>query len=203
MGRVIRDAQQSARSPIDNVSGRPANQVAAVMQQERWRAAYDNLPPEQRAQFIEQLRNTSGLTDDAIRQRLKLTKAEWRRTSFERSKARSPVLRPKVKDEMPPEPTPAAPEPAPPVLRAKPAPEPATAPATASVRPSASQRIADIEKELADMDAKIQELEAGGYTDHARRLRSLAQSMRDLELADAMKQAAAGMDWTSAGWLKL
>jgi hypothetical protein len=104
MGRVIRDAQQSARSPIDNVSGRPANQVAAVMQQERWRAAYDNLPPEQRAQFIEQLRNTSGLTDDAIRQRLKLTKAEWRRTSFERSKARSasPVLRPKAKAEAPP-----------------------------------------------------------------------------------------------------
>jgi hypothetical protein len=101
MGRTIRDAKQSARSPIDNVSGRPANQVAAVMQQEKWRAAYDNLPTEQRSTFIEQLRNTSGLSDDAIRQRLKLTKAEWRRTSFERSKARSasPVLRPKASAE--------------------------------------------------------------------------------------------------------
>jgi hypothetical protein len=103
MGRTIRDAQQAARSPIDNVSGRPANQVAAVMQQEKWRSAFDALPAEQRSTFIEQLRNTSGLSDDAIRQRLKLTKAEWRRTSFERSKARSasPVLRPKVEEPSP------------------------------------------------------------------------------------------------------
>lgn len=87
-GRTIREAQQGARSPIDNVSGRPVRQVAAVQQQERWRAAYDALPTEQRAAFIEQLRRESGLPDDIIRQRLKMTKAEWRRTSFTRSQAR-------------------------------------------------------------------------------------------------------------------
>lgn len=103
MGRTIRDAQQGARSPIDNVSGRKADQVFAVQQQERWRSAYDALPAEQRAAFVQQLRATSGLSDDAVRQRLKMTKAEWRRTSFERSKAaapmdelRRPVLRPKA-----------------------------------------------------------------------------------------------------------
>lgn len=87
-GRTVREAQQGARSPIDNVSGRPVRQVAAVQQQERWRAAYDALPTEQRAAFIEQLRRESGLPDDVIRQRLKMTKAEWRRTSFTRSQAR-------------------------------------------------------------------------------------------------------------------
>ena len=90
MGRTIREARGSAQSPIDNVSGRPARQVAAVRQQEQWRAAYDRLPAEQRATFIEQLRRESGLPDDTIRQRLKLTKAEWRRTSFTRSQAREP-----------------------------------------------------------------------------------------------------------------
>lgn len=87
-GRTVREAQQGARSPIDNVSGRPVRQVAAVQQQERWRAAYDALPTEQRAAFIEQIRRESGLPDDVIRQRLKMTKAEWRRTSFTRSQAR-------------------------------------------------------------------------------------------------------------------
>lgn len=91
-GRTVRVAKETARSPIDNVSGRQAGQVAAVRQQEQWRAAFDRLPPEQRAGFIDQLRRTSGLPDDVIRQRLKMTKAEWRRTSFTRSEARTPEM---------------------------------------------------------------------------------------------------------------
>jgi len=118
-GRIIRESKASARSPIDNVSGRSAGQVAAVHQQEKWRAAYDNLPTEQRANFVDMLRRETGLADDTIRQRLKMTKAEWRRTSFERSKAASPVLRPKV-EAAPATSTPEpAPAPAASVLRAK------------------------------------------------------------------------------------
>lgn len=96
-GAKVRDAKASAQSPIDNVSGRDAGQVAAVKQQEQWRSAFDNLPPEQRATFVQKLRQETGLPDEVLRQRLKMTKAEWRRTSFSRSEAASPVLRPKTK----------------------------------------------------------------------------------------------------------
>ena len=84
MGSVIRKAKETARSPIDNVSGRNIKQVAAVKQQETWRATYDGLNPAQRSQFLQQIKQESGLPDDVIRQRLKLTKAEWRRLSFDR-----------------------------------------------------------------------------------------------------------------------
>jgi hypothetical protein len=86
--RLIRqgNASTSNTNPvaIDDVGGRPPKVVAAVGQQEKWRGIYDRLSPDQRASFIEQLRNESGLTDDQIRQRLKLTLAEWRRKSFTR-----------------------------------------------------------------------------------------------------------------------
>jgi hypothetical protein len=86
--RLIRqgNASTSNTNPvaIDDVGGRAPKVVAAVGQQEKWRGIYDRLSPDQRASFIEQLRRESGLTDDQIRQRLKLTMAEWRRKSFTR-----------------------------------------------------------------------------------------------------------------------
>ena len=85
MGSVIRKAKETARSPIDNVSGRNIKQVAAVKQQETWRATYDGLKtPEARLAFMRQIKQETGLPDDVIRQRLKLTKGEWRRTSLDR-----------------------------------------------------------------------------------------------------------------------
>lgn len=89
MGRTVRQAKEGAQSPIDNVSGRPGRQVAAVQQQEKWRAAFDALPPEQRSLFIDQLRRETGLADDVIRRRLKMTLSEWRRTSMSRAPRRS------------------------------------------------------------------------------------------------------------------
>ena len=87
--RIIREAGSTTKNTnpvaLDDVGGRAPKVVAAVGQQEKWRGIYDSLKsPEQRAAFIQQLRNESGLTDDTIRQRLKLTMAEWRRTSFTR-----------------------------------------------------------------------------------------------------------------------
>lgn len=87
--RIIREAGASTKNTnpvaLDDVGGRAPKVVAAVGQQEKWRGIYDSLKsPEQRAAFIQQLRNESGLPDDTIRQRLKLTLAEWRRTSFTR-----------------------------------------------------------------------------------------------------------------------
>lgn len=86
--RLIRQGNASTTNTnpvaIDDVGGRPQKVVAAVGQQEKWRGIYDRLSPDQRASFIEQLRRESGLTDDQIRQRLKLTMAEWRRKSFTR-----------------------------------------------------------------------------------------------------------------------
>jgi hypothetical protein len=103
MGSVIRRAKETARSPIDNVSGRNIKQVAAVKQQETWRATYDNLSPDQRSLFLKQIKQETGLPDDTIRQRLKLTKAEWRRLSFDRggglsTPRRESVLRPKAEE---------------------------------------------------------------------------------------------------------
>lgn len=83
--RTIRETSATPPiSPVDNVSGRQQKVVAAIGQQEKWRATYDRLPVDQRPAYIDQLRRESGLTDDQVRQRLKLTKAEWRRTSFTR-----------------------------------------------------------------------------------------------------------------------
>lgn len=96
VGAKARDARAAAQSPVDNVSGRQAKQVAAVGQQEKWRATYDSLPAENRQAFLDQLRAESGLPDDVIRKRLGLTLAEWRRTSFTRSTG-TPVLRKKTK----------------------------------------------------------------------------------------------------------
>jgi hypothetical protein len=83
-GRV---ARETAQSPVDNVSGRASKQVQAIGQQEGWSRAYQALPPEKRAAYIQQLKQETGLPDDVIRRRLKLTMAEWRRTSFERGGA--------------------------------------------------------------------------------------------------------------------
>lgn len=88
MGSVIRKAKETARSPIDNVSGRNIKQVAAVKQQETWRATYDNLKtPEARLAFMRQIKQETGLPDDVIRRRLKLSKVEWKARAFDRGGA--------------------------------------------------------------------------------------------------------------------
>jgi hypothetical protein len=85
MGSVIRRAKETARSPIDNVSGRNIKQVSAVKQQETWRATYDNLKtPEARLAFMRQIKQETGLPDDTIRRRLKLSKVEWKARAFDR-----------------------------------------------------------------------------------------------------------------------
>jgi hypothetical protein len=86
-GSVLRRAKETAQSPIDNVSGRNIKQVAAVKQQETWRATYDRLPQNQRLLFMRQIKQETGLPDDTIRRRLKLTKKEWDRYSMERGGA--------------------------------------------------------------------------------------------------------------------
>jgi hypothetical protein len=86
-GSVLRRAKETAQSPIDNVSGRNIKQVSAVKQQETWRATYDRLPQNQRLLFMRQIKQETGLPDDVIRRRLKLTKKEWDRFSMERGGA--------------------------------------------------------------------------------------------------------------------
>jgi hypothetical protein len=86
-GSAVRTAKEGAQNPLDNVSGRQRGQVAATKQQETWSRAFEATPPEQRAAYVQKLIADSGLPPDVIRQRLKLTKAQWRRFSFDRAGA--------------------------------------------------------------------------------------------------------------------
>lgn len=62
---------------------RPMAQVAAANQGAQMKAAFAALKPEQRPQWIEMLRQ-QGYDDEKIRTMIGMTKAEWRRTSFNR-----------------------------------------------------------------------------------------------------------------------
>jgi hypothetical protein len=62
--------------------GRAAAQVAAANQGAELRAAYDAMPAQQRAGFVNALLQT--MPPDMVRKRLGLTAAEWRRFSFDR-----------------------------------------------------------------------------------------------------------------------
>jgi len=62
---------------------RPMAQVAGANQGAEMRAAFAALKPEQRPQWIETLRQ-QGFSDEKIRTMIGMTKAEWRRTSFNR-----------------------------------------------------------------------------------------------------------------------